>query len=146
MFKVQHILERKSDKPVACIGANASVLDASRVMNERHIGALVVTEGERVTGIFTERDILNRVVAAQRAPDRTAVREVMTAPVACCTRATTLAECRSVMRSKRIRHLPVVEEDRLFGIISIGDILEDEHEEQKETIRYLFDYLYGEQR
>ncbi len=67
----------------------------------------------------------------------------MTAPVACCRRETTEAECRAVMRRKRIRHLPVVEDERLVGLISIGDIIEDENVEKEETIHYLHEYLYG---
>lgn len=142
MHKVKHILDQKSSA-VSTIDADATVLDAARVMNQRHIGALVVAQGEKITGIFTERDILNRVVAAQRSPAETAVKDVMTAPVACCRRETTEAECRAVMRRKRIRHLPVVEDERLVGLISIGDIIEDENVENEETIHYLHEYLYG---
>ncbi len=145
MHSVQHILDKKSG-PVACIDAEDTVLDAARLMNERRIGALVVTRGEKVIGIFTERDILNRVVATQRSAGKTVVKEVMTAPVACCRRKTTESECRAVMRSKRIRHLPVVEDERLVGIISIGDIIEDESAEKDETIHYLHEYLYGSYR
>ena len=145
MHKVKHILDHKS-RAVSTIDADATVLDAARVMNQRHIGALVVAQGEKITGIFTERDILNRVVAAQRSPAETVVKDVMTAPVACCRRETTEAECRAVMRRKRIRHLPVVEGDRLVGLISIGDIIEDENVEKEETIHYLHEYLYGDYR
>ena len=143
MLTVQHILDKKKGAAVARIGVNETVLDAARIMNERHIGALVVAEKERVIGIFTERDILNRVVAPQKTPADTAVKDVMTAPVACCKSDTPLTQCRSVMKSKRIRHLPVVEKGKLLGMVSIGDILEDEFAEQGETIRYLHDYLYG---
>ena len=146
MLTVQHILDKKKDVPVARIGVDDSVLDAARIMNERHIGALIVAEKERVIGIFTERDILNRVVAKQKNPADTIVKDVMTAPVACCKSDTPLTQCRSVMKSKRIRHLPVVEKGKLLGMISIGDILEDEFAEQGETIRYLHDYLYGGDR
>ena len=143
MYTVQHILDKKNNAPVATIDADATALDAARLMNERHIGALVVTRRETVIGIFTERDLLNRVIAAQSSPAGTVVKDVMTTPVACCRRDTKEAECRSVMRKKRIRHLPVVEDDRLVGIISIGDIIEDENAEKDETIHYLYDYLYG---
>ena len=145
MYTVQHILDKKRG-PVATIDSEANVLDAAKLMNERHIGALVVTRHDKVVGIFTERDILNRVVAARSLPEQTLVKDVMTTPVACCRRKTTEAECRAVMRSKRIRHLTVVEDDQLVGIISVGDVIEDENQEKDETIHYLHEYLYGNYR
>ncbi len=145
MSTIQRILDKKSGS-VSSIEADATVLDAAKLMNERRIGALVVTRGEKVIGIFTERDILNRVVAAQRSATETIVKDVMTAPIACCRRNTTEAECRAVMRSKRIRHIPVVEDDRLVGIISIGDIIEEETAQKDETIHFLHEYLYGTYR
>ncbi len=145
MYTVQHILDKKGSS-VATIDADATVLDAATLMNERHIGALVVTRHDKVIGIFTERDILNRVVAAQISPAKTLVKDVMTTPVACCSRNTKETECRAVMRKKRIRHLTVVEEDRLVVIISIGDIIEDESAEKDDTIHYLHEYLYGNYR
>jgi CBS domain-containing protein len=140
MVSVQKILDNKGHEVVS-IDHEAKVVDAARLMNERRIGALVVTRGEKVVGIFTERDILNRVVAPLRDPAATAVHEVMTSPVACCSPETGRPECRAVMRNRRIRHLPVVQDERLVGIISIGDILEVEGAEQQETIRYLYEYM-----
>ncbi len=142
MANAQSILERK-EPDVATVDRHASVLEAAKAMNQRHIGAVVVTEGERVVGIFTERDILNRVVAAGREPKATKVGDVMTSPMAVCRRDTRIAECKAVMSQKRIRHLPVVEEGRLYGMISAGDILATEVVDQQETIEYLQEYLYG---
>lgn len=143
MHSVQSIIERKGGDVVS-IEEGATVLAAARVMNERHIGALVVTRGDKVVGIFTERDILNRVVAKQADPAGLLVRDVMSAPVACCAPDTSRAECRSVMRSRRIRHLPVVKDDKLVGMVSIGDLIEDAEAEQQETIRYLYEYMMGD--
>ncbi len=145
MPSVDHILTKKG-REVVRIDQDATVLEAARLMNERHIGALVVTRSDKVVGIFTERDVLNRIVAKQRNPAETRVQEVMTAPVACCASSTTRAECRAVMKNRRIRHLPVVDDGRLMGMVSIGDILEDEGAEQEETIRYLYEYMHGEYR
>jgi CBS domain-containing protein len=145
MHTVQHILDKKGET-VATIEGEATVLEAARRMNELHIGALVVTRHGNVSGIVTERDILNRVVAVELWPARTFVKDIMTAPVACCRRDTAQLECRTVMRRKRIRHLPVVENERLVGIVSIGDVIEDENAEQEETIHYLYTYMYGEYR
>ena len=140
MSTVAKILELKGHEVVS-IDADAKVLDAAHRMNQRRIGAVVVTHDDKVIGIFTERDLLTRVVAVQRDPANTTVREVMTAPVACCDPRTTREECQSVMRHRRVRHLPVVENDKLVGIISIGDILLEEGAAQQETIRYLYEYM-----
>ncbi len=142
MYTVQHILDKKHDV-VATIETDATVLEAAQLMNERHIGALLVTRHESVIGILTERDILNRVVAEQKLASETIVKNVMTVPIACCRRDTKEDECRAVMRRKKIRHLPVIENDHLFGIISIGDVIQDESEEKDETIHYLHEYMYG---
>jgi CBS domain-containing protein len=143
MSTVQEVLNRKGHD-VVTVKASDNVLTAARLMNERRVGSLTVTEGDsKVIGIFTERDVLCRIVAAQRDPATTLVREVMTAPVACCSPETTQAECRAVMRHRRVRHLPVVKDDRLVGIVSIGDILEVAEEQQQETIRYLYEYMLG---
>lgn len=142
MSKAQTILDRKGTK-VTTIERKATVLDAAVAMNRDRIGALVVIDGDHVVGIFTERDILDRVVAAGKVPGETNVSEVMTSPMACCRRETPLNECKSVMSAKRIRHLPVLEGNRLYGLISTGDILANEVAEQQTTIEYLHEYLYG---
>lgn len=142
MNRVTDILARKGTD-VASIDEAATVLDAARAMNERRIGSLVVLRGETVIGIFSERDILTRVVAVNRSPGATRVGEVMTVPVACCRLATSIEECKSVMTEQRVRHLPVVEEGRLQGIVTSGDVLAFEAKEQQHTIEFLYDYLYG---
>jgi len=141
MPSVQSILDRKGTE-VATVDSNASVLDAAKRMNERRIGALVVISDDTVVGIFTERDVLTRVVGPGRDPARTVVRDVMTTPMACCKRDTKLAECKGVMTAKRIRHLPVVEDGKLYGMISAGDLLASEVADQQATIEYLNEYLY----
>ncbi len=142
MPNAQSILHKKG-ADVATVDGKTAVLDAAKTMNQRRIGAVVVTDGDRVVGIFTERDILNRIVAAGKDPKTTRIEEVMTSPMACCRRDTRLTECRTVMTQKRIRHLPVVEDGKLYGIISAGDILASEVADQQATIEYLHEYLYG---
>lgn len=142
MPTVRSVLTHKGSD-VATVPADATVLEAARLMNDRHIGAVVVTEERRVVGIFTERDILRRVVAAEIDPATTFVTDAMTTPVAVCSPETTRDECRNVMRARRIRHLPVVDGDQLVGIVSIGDLLIEEATDQEETIRYLYEYLHG---
>ena len=141
MPSAQDVLAKKTGD-VATISEKATVTEAAKIMSDRRIGSLVVCRREKVVGIFTERDVLNRVVARHLDPLKTIIKDVMTTPVACCQPTTKLAECRSVMTEKRIRHLPVVNENRLVGMISSGDLLALEHQEQKRTIEYLHEYLY----
>ncbi len=140
MPTAQDIIVNKPN--VAIIAEEATVMDAAQIMSDRHIGSLVVVRGDKVVGIFTERDVLNRVVARHLDPSDIIIKDVMTTPVACCQPTTKLAECRSVMTEKRIRHLPVVKDGRLLGMVSSGDILALEHGEQQRTIEYMYEYLY----
>lgn len=142
MYTAKDILSKKGSF-VASVRKSNTVLEAAREMNARRIGAVVVTDGESVVGIFTERDILTRVVSAQRDPETTLVGEVMTTPVAVCRQDTKFEECRSVMTSRRIRHLPVVEGNNLIGIITSGDLLAHTVEEHETTIHYLNEYIFG---
>ena len=116
----------------------------AHLMNQHKIGALVVIEDGRVVGMFTERDVLRRVVGEERDPRTTLVGDVMTTEVACCTPETTIDEARGAMKNRRVRHLPLVDDKhRLQGLISIGDLnayLTSDHEQ---TIFLLQEYLYG---
>jgi CBS domain-containing protein len=129
---------------VFTIGTGASVMEAACLMNEHKIGALVVIDQGAVVGMFTERDILQRVVGDRRDPERTPVGEVMTTEVACCTPETTIEEARVAMKERRVRHLPLVDGGRrLQGLISIGDLNAYEASSQEQTIYLLQEYLYG---
>ena len=141
MANARRILSEKSKSDVISVGPAASVLEAARIMNEHHIGSLVVLKGDRLQGIFTERDVMRRVVAEGRDPDTTLVRDVMTHPVACATPDTAYTELCTVMREKRIRHLPVVEDDVVLGMISIGDLNRADHDDQEKTIKYLEQFM-----
>jgi CBS domain-containing protein len=142
MSTVRELLVKKGPH-VASIGKDDTVLAAARLMNQRRIGSLVLAEGDQIVGIFTERDILTRVVAEGRDPATTKIADVMTTPVACCGSDTTIAECRGVMRDRRIRHLPVVDKGRLVGMITIGDLNAAEITEHQTTIRDLNTYIFG---
>src|SRR5689334_23036389 len=108
MATVREILARKSSL-VVTTGPSASVQEAAALMNEHKIGALVVLDGERVVGMFTERDVLLRVVGERRDPTTTHVGEVMSTEVICCTAETTIEEARGAMMNRRVRHLPLVD-------------------------------------
>jgi CBS domain-containing protein len=142
MPTVQDILSHKGDE-VATIDRNMTVIDAAQLMNARRIGSVVVLEGREVIGIFTERDILVRVVAARRNPETTPVSEVMTAPVVCCTPEADLQECKALVTNRRLRHIPVVDDGCLVGIVTSGDILAREAFEREDAIESLTEYIGG---
>jgi CBS domain-containing protein len=143
MSTVADILARKGSQ-VFTIGKEATVLEAALLMNDHKIGALVVVDDGQVVGMFTERDVLRRVVGEQRDPTKTLVADVMTTEVICCTLQTSLDEARGAMKNRRIRHLPLVDSDqRLLGLVSIGDLNAFDASSQEQTIYLLQEYLYG---
>ena len=143
MATVRDILNVKGTQ-VLSIGPEATALDAALLMNEHKVGSLVVMSGGQLIGIISERDILQRVVVPRRDPGVTPVLEVMTTEVICCQMHTPLEEARGVMKNRRIRHLPVVDElKRLCGVISIGDLNAHETHTHERTIHVLQEYIYG---
>ncbi len=126
---------------VHSVAPTDTVLTAAQRMNDHHIGSLVVLEGSRLVGIVTERDVMRRVVATQRDPMETSVREIMTADVLTCSPKTPISQAKAVMRDRRIRHLPVCEHDRLVGIISIGDLNAFENYQLCTTLDMLEAYI-----
>lgn len=140
MAIAEHLLAIKGGA-IASLGPGATVLDAARLMNDRHIGSVVIVDDDRIVGIFTERDVMRRIVAEQRDPASTPIAEVMTSPVACGALHTTLNELRSVMRKRKIRHIPIVDGHEVRGMISIGDLNQAEHDVQEQTIQYLEQYM-----
>ena len=133
------LIEKNSDSNRA-----ANALEAAKIMHERHIGSVLVMRDGRIAGIFTERDLMNRIVAEQRDAGATRVVDVMTERITCCNQDTTLDTCRNAMTKNRIRHLPVLDESgNLVGIISSGDILARELKDSEETLRYLHEYMTG---
>lgn len=142
MAAVRDLLARKSGEVVTVTGST-TVLDASTLMVERGIGGVVVVEAGGLVGIFTERDVLRRVVAVRLDPAQTLVRDVMTAPVLTVTPETPLEECQATMTQRRIRHLPVVGPAGLGGLVSSGDVLAYEVAERQATIQQLESYVYS---
>jgi CBS domain-containing protein len=143
MITVREIL-RKKGSFVAQTSKEHTVLEAAREMNTRRIGSLVVVEQGRPVGMFTERDILTRVVAEGRDPATTRVGEVMTNEIVCCALETSVEDCKQVVSAKRIRHIPVVDGDAvLVGIVTSGDLLARDLEDSEETIAILNEYIHG---
>ena len=143
MATVKDLLAVKGSH-VLSIGPEASVLDAALLMNDHKVGSLVVMSGGQVIGIITERDVMQRLVVTRRDPADTPVQDVMTTEVVCCQPDTTLEEARGVLKNRRIRHLPVVDERKqLCGLISIGDLNAHEAHDHEWTIHILQEYIYG---
>jgi|SRR5262245_24674820 len=143
MASARDILAQKG-RNVLSISPAATVLKAAQYMNEFKVGCLVVLVEGRLIGILTERDILTRIVACRRDPAETAVEEVMTTDVICCQHDTSLEEARGVMKNRRVRHLPVINDDGdLAGLISIGDLNAFMATSQEHTIHLLHEYIYG---
>jgi CBS domain-containing protein len=121
----------------------ATVMEAVDKMNAAKIGALVVMDGESVVGIFTERDVLQRVVGAEQNPRELMVGEVMTTNVILCGPDEDIDEVAAVMKERRVRHIPVCDGEDLLGLISIGDVSAQFASQQQAHISFLNEYIYG---
>jgi CBS domain-containing protein len=141
MNVLAEILEEKGHD-VLKIDGDATVLDAVRRMVEANVGSLLVTEGDDVAGIVTERDYLRRAaLVAERADNETRVREIMTSPLVVATPDTPIDECMALMTDRRIRHVPVVDGAAVVGLVSIGDLVKFKAAQQSFELQYLTDYI-----
>lgn len=140
MKSVRQVLEDKG-YAVETVTPETSVYDALQKMSNRGVGALVVIEGGEIRGLFSERDYARKIVLQGRASKNTPVQEVMTRRVITVEPQQTVEACMVLMTEKRIRHLPVVENGRLIGIVSIGDVLKAIIEAQRLTIEELATYI-----
>ena len=137
--RLAEILEEKGGH-VLEIDADATVLEAVQQMVAMNVGSLLVTVGGEVTGIVTERDYLRRVTLEDRTEDAP-VREIMSSPLVVATLETTIDECMALMTDRRIRHVPVVEDGKVVGLVSIGDLVKFKSKLQTFEIQFLNDYI-----
>lgn len=142
MKLVQHLLDNKG-RDIISILPDASVLDAIKLMADKGIGALVVIDGGDLKGIVTERDYARKVIIKGRASDTTPVADIMTADVITASSQLTVNECMEMMTAKKCRHLPVVDDGDLVGMISIGDLVQAIISDQQEEIEQLEHYISG---
>ncbi len=142
MSTVSQILQNKGNK-VFQIEATATVFEAIKAMVDANVGALLVTEGGRITGIMTERDYLRRVTLEGRTDKEARVEEIMSSPLIYVTPDSSIEECMALMTDRRIRHLPVVEGEDVVGLVSIGDLVKFQTKEQSFRIQYLTEYITG---
>lgn len=142
MKLVQQLLDRKGGQVIS-ISPDATVFEAINVMADKAIGSLLVMQDDKLIGIVTERDYARKVIIKGRVAKSTAVKEIMTAEVVTVTGADTVAACMATMTERRIRHLPVVEDERVIGLVSIGDLVQAIIISQQEEIEHLEQYISG---
>ena len=140
--KIKDVLEAKGHEVIS-IQHDATIDEVVRVMNENHIGAIVVVDGETVVGIISERDLLKKLLAVHKDPSTTTAGDIMTDQLVITTIEKTCQECIATMNSHRIRHLPVYEGKDLVGILSIGDLIKHLSKDLDTEVHYLQDYIAG---
>jgi len=140
--RIRDILRRKGEE-VYSVGPLATVIDAVNAMNDHHVGSVLVCEGGYPVGVFSERDVLVRVVAAHRDPRQTLVRDVMTTRLYTASPDDTLLEVMRLMTDRRCRHVPVMEGEQLIGLVSIGDLTKATHHNLRQEVRELSSYIGG---
>ena len=142
MARVSEILRGKQSE-VLKIDASATVFEAIKKIVEQNVGSILVTRDDDVVGIMTERDYLRKIAIFGRTSHDTLVGEIMSSPLMYVTPETTIEESMAIMTDRRIRHLPVVENEDVVGIISIGDLVKFQSREQSFQIQYLTEYISG---
>ena len=142
MKLVKHLLDNKGGMIIS-IAEDASVLDAITLMADHAVGSLLVMDGQTLKGIVTERDYARKVIVLGRSSSTTRVGEIMTSKVLTATVEQTVTDCMTIMTERKIRHLPVVDDGRIIGMISIGDLVQAIIAHQKEEIQHLEQYISG---
>lgn len=137
---VKHIVKNKSNA-IYSVNPDTSVLDALQVMMDKNISALLVMEGPELMGIFTERDYARKIILVGKSSKETPIADVMTSSLETVDMKTSIDQCMQIMTTKQIRHLPIVEDAKVAGMISIGDLVKFVIEDQKQTIEQLQTYI-----
>jgi CBS domain-containing protein len=142
MKLVKHLLDSKGHHVIS-VASDLSVFDAIKLMADKSVGSLIVMDDERLRGIVTERDYARKVIIKGRSSESTSVSEIMSTDVLTTSSSQTVNQCMELMTERRIRHLPVVEDDRVIGMISIGDLVQAIIADQQEEIEQLESYISG---
>ncbi|MBW8055524.1 MAG: CBS domain-containing protein [Nitrospira sp.] len=142
MKPVRELLRIKGQETWS-VTPDTPVYDALKLMAEKNVGALLVLDGDKLAGILSERDYARKVILKGKASKNTPAREIMSENVVCVTPEQSVAECMALMTDKHIRHLPVIEDGKLVGVISIGDVVKAIISEQKFVIEQLEHYIAG---
>jgi len=139
---VNHLLDSKG-RHVISVAPGSSVFDAIKIMADKAVGSLLVMDGDDLLGIVTERDYARKVILKGRSSENTTVSEIMTKEVLSASSSQSVNDCMELMTERRIRHLPVVEDNRVIGLISIGDLVQAIISDQQEEIEQLEHYISG---
>lgn len=139
---VNQLLQGKP-RGLCTVSPEMRVYDALKLMADKDIGALLVVQSEKLVGILSERDYARKVILHGKSSHDTPVKEIMTERVICVQPKNTVEECMALMTDKRIRHLPVIEHDRLIGVLSIGDLVKETISEQQFMIKQLESYIHS---
>lgn len=142
MKTVRHLLEGKRHKLISA-SPDDTVYDALKKMAEHDVGALIVMEGDQLVGIFSERDYARKIILHGKSSKDTLVREIMTSKVLFVRPNQTVEDCMALMTDKRVRHLPVLDDGKVIGVVSIGDVVKEMLSEQKFIIEQLEHYIMG---
>jgi CBS domain-containing protein len=142
MKLVQHLLDSKG-RNIISVTAETSVLDAIKLMAEKTIGSLLIMQGDELQGIMTERDYARKVIIKGRSSETTAVGEIMTTDICSATSQETVNDCMALMNKRKIRHLPVIDDGVVVGVLSIGDLVQAIISDQQEEIQQLGQYISG---
>ncbi len=143
MRPISNILKSRQSPSVHSIAPKATVFEALKLMAEKNVGALLVMEGETIVGIISERDYARKVILHDLSSRDTPVSRIMSSPVLCVSSEHSNEECMALMTNNRLRHLPVVDQERLIGMISIGDLVKDIIEELEFSNEQLMRYING---
>ena len=143
MTIVAQVIKNKAVQSIFTISPNATVLEAIKIMADKGVGALVVAEDEKVVGIFSERDYTRKIALMERSSNNTLVSDIMTSKVISVSLNNTVEECLNLMTDRHLRHLPVLENEKLVGFISIGDLVKAAMEDQRVLFEQLQQYISG---
>ncbi|AVZ85737.1 CBS domain-containing protein [Acinetobacter sp. WCHA45] len=143
MTSVAQVIKNKAVQSIFTISPNATVLEAIKIMADKGVGALVVAEDEKVVGIFSERDYTRKIALMERTSESTLVSDIMTSKVISVGLNHTVEECLQLMTDRHLRHLPVLDQEKLVGFISIGDLVKAAMEDQRVLIEQLQQYISG---
>ncbi len=143
MKKIKDVLKRKPYDGVITVESGTTVREAAKVMADNKVGSVLVVKGKEIKGIFTERDVLNKVVASGVDPDKTKVDDLMTKDLLVCSPDDTIEEVSRMITSAKKRHIPVIDKGKLIGLVTAGDIMVTVLEDRKIEIEHLHNYIQG---